>query len=100
MLVLQSCTDFRQVMADSSTEAFPTPSDGTYDVGNVKFEECIDMKEEVEVNVKTENVMVSEDVKCIDIRAEDCMYSEEEKGEEVVINKHEEEDVEIKEEVS
>jgi hypothetical protein len=87
-------------MADSSTETFPTSSDGTNDVANIKFVEHTDMKKEVEVNVKTENVIVSEEVECIDIRDEDCMYSEEEKEEEVVINKHEEEDVEIKEEVS
>jgi hypothetical protein len=47
-----------QVMAGTSTETFPTPSDGTYGVGNVKFEEHTDMKEEKAVNVKTEKVIV------------------------------------------
>jgi hypothetical protein len=79
MLVLQSSTDSLQVMAGSSTETFPTTSDGTYDVGNIKVEEHIDIKEEEEVNVKTEKVIVSE--------------------EEDVVTK-EEEDVNIKEEVS
>jgi hypothetical protein len=76
-------------MAGTSTETFPTSSDGTYDVGNVKFEEHIDIKEEVEeVNVKTENVIVSEEVECI--------YMEEEED----IDREEEEDVGVKEEVS
>jgi hypothetical protein len=44
MLVLQSCTDSR-----SACETFPTPSDGTCDVGNVKVEEDIDIKEEEDV---------------------------------------------------
>jgi len=99
MLVLQSCTDSLQVMADSSTETFPTPSDGTYDVGNIKFEEHTDIKEEG-VNMKTVKVTVSEEEECIDIKDEDCVYSEEEKEEEEDIDTQEEEDVEIKEEVS
>jgi len=94
MLVLQSCTDSLQVMAGSSTETFPTSSDGTYDVGNVKFEEHTDIKEEEEeVNVKTEKITVSEEEECIDIKDEDCVYSEEERC-------GEEEDEEIQEEVS
>ena len=101
MLVLQSCTDSLQVMAGSSTETFPTSSDGTCDVANIKFEEHIDIKEEEEeVNVKTENDIDSEEEECIDIKDEDCMYSEEKKEEEVDIDKQEEEEVEIKEEVS
>jgi len=80
MLVLQSCTDPLQLTAGSSTETFPTPSDGTCDVGNVKVEEDIDMQEEEEVNVKTEKVIISEEEECIDTK--------------------EEEDVDVKEEVS
>jgi hypothetical protein len=49
-------------MADSSTETYPTSSDGTYGVGNVKFAEHTDMEEEEEVNVKIEKVIVSEEV--------------------------------------
>ena len=102
MLVLQSCTDSIQVMADSSTETFPTSSVGTYDVGNVKFEEHTDIKEEEEeVNVKSENITVSEEVESMDIKDEDCIYSEEDRdGEEEDVNKEEEEDVRIQEEVS
>jgi hypothetical protein len=46
MLVLQSCTDCLQVMAGSSAGTFPTPSDGTYGVGNMEVEEDIEIKEE------------------------------------------------------
>ena len=91
MLVLQSCTDSVQVMEGSCTETFPTSSDGTYVVGNVKVEEHIDIKKE-EVNVKTEKIIFSEEVDSIDIKDEDCVYSE---G-----GKEEEEDVDTKEEVS
>ena len=99
MLVLQSCTDSLEVMAGSSTETFPTTSDVTYEVANIKVEEEIDMKEGEGVNVKTENVIFSEELECMDIKDEDCMYSVEEK-EEDDIGTQEEEDVDIKEEVS
>jgi len=98
MLVLQSCTDSLQVMADSSTDTFPTSSDGTYDIANIKVKEHEALEEFEQVNVKTEKVIVSEEVECIDIKDEDCVYSEEEKEED--IDRQEEEDVEIKEEVS
>jgi hypothetical protein len=86
-------------MADSSTETFPTSSDSTYDVGNIKVEEDLDIRGD-EVNVKTEKGMCSEEEKCIDINDEDCINSEEETEEEVDIDSQEEEDVEIKEDVS
>jgi hypothetical protein len=72
-------------MADSSTETFPTSSDGTLDIGNIKVEEHIDIKDEEE---------------CIDIKDENCIYSEviEEKEEEDI--DAEEEDIDLKEEVS
>jgi hypothetical protein len=85
-------------MAGSSTETFPTSSDGTSDVGNVKFEGHTDIKEEG-VNMKTEKVTVSEEEERVDIKDEDCVYSEEEEEEED-IDTQEEEDVAIKEEVS
>ena len=99
MLVLQSCTDSLQVLQGSSSETFPTSSDGTY-VNNIKVEEEIVLKEEKEVNVKAEKVIDIEEEECIDIKDECCIYSEEEKGEEEDIDTKEEEDVEIKEEVS
>jgi hypothetical protein len=97
MLVLQSCTDSMQVMADLSPETYPTLPDGTYDI-NVKVED-LDIKEEEEVNVKTEKEIGSEEEECVDIKDEDFIYSEEEK-EEKDLDTQEEEDVEIKEEVS
>ena len=101
MLLLQSCTDSLQVMASSSSETFPTTSDGAYDIGNLKVEEEVDMNEDKEVNVKTEKVIGSEEEECIDIKDEEGTYSDKEKGEEEEedIDKPEEEDVEIKEEV-
>jgi hypothetical protein len=84
-------------MAGSSTETFPTSSDGTYDVGNIKVEEDdVDMPEFEEVNVKTENVIFSEEEECIDLKDEEGIYSEEEE----YIDTKQEEDVNVKEEVS
>jgi hypothetical protein len=77
-------------MAGSSSETFPTSSDCTYDVGNVKVEEDLDMQGKEEVNVKTE------EEECIDIKYEDGIYSEEE--EEIDIK--EDEDVDVTKEVS
>ena len=98
MLVLQSSSDCMQVMADSSTETFPTSSDCTYDVGNTKVEEDIDMQEEKEVNVKIENVIVSEQVECIYIKVEEGIHTEEEEEED--IDTKEEGDIDVKAEVS
>jgi hypothetical protein len=85
-------------MADSSTETFPTSSDGTCDVGNIKVEEDIDMPEFEEVNVKTAKVIVSGDEECIDIKYDEGIYNEEEEEED--IDTKEEGEVIIKEEVS
>jgi len=100
MLVLQSCTDSLQVMAGSSTEIFPSSSDGTYGIGHIKVEEDINMQEEEEVIVKRDEGIGSEEDKCIDIKDEDCIYDEEEKEDKEGIGIQEEEDVEIREEVS
>jgi len=100
MLALQNCTDSLQVMAGSSTEKFPASSDGTYDIGSMKFEEHADMTEKEEVNIKTEMGIGSEEEKCINTIDEDCMCNKEEKEEKEDIDTQEEEDVEIKEEVS
>jgi hypothetical protein len=98
MLVLQSCTDPLQVLPGSSTETFPTSSECTYDVGNIKVEEDINMGKEGEVNVKTEKVIVSEEEESIDIKDKEGIYTEEEKEED--IDTKEEKDVDVKEEVS
>jgi hypothetical protein len=60
-------------------ETFPT-SDGTCDVGNMKFDIRI-KEEEEEVNVKKEKVIGSGEEKCIDIKYEGGLHSDEE-GEE------------------
>ena len=97
MLVLQSCTDLLHILPGSSSEKYATSSDATYDVGNIKFEEDLDIKEEEKVNVKAEKSLGSEEVEFLDIKDEG-MHSEEEKEEEDMgIG---EEDVDIKEEVS
>jgi len=98
MLVLQSCTDSLQALRGSSSEMFPTSSDGTYDISNVKVEEDINMQGEGEMNVKTEKVIVSEEEECTDIKDEEGIYSEEEEEED--IDTKEEKDINVKEEVS
>jgi hypothetical protein len=98
MLVLQSCTDSLQVLPGSATETFSTSSDGTCHVGHVRVEKDLDMQEEEEVNVKTEKVIVSEEEQCVDIKDEEGIYSEEEEKED--IDTKENEDVNIKKEVS
>ena len=54
VVVLQSCTDSLRVLPAASSETFPTPSDGTYDVGNIKFEEDVDVIEEIFTAIKKE----------------------------------------------
>jgi len=98
MLVVQSCTDSLTLMAGSSTETLPTSSDGTMDIGNIKFEKDIDMQEEEEeMNVKTEKGIGSEEEECKNINDNGGLYSEEEMED---IDIKEEKDVVIKEEVS
>ena len=102
MLVLQSCTDSLQVLQGSSSEKFPSSSDGTLDIGNINVEEHVDVKEEEEeeeVNVKTEKVIGTEEEECIDIKDEDGIYGEV-KEEEEDMDTQEEENVDMEEEVS
>jgi len=100
LVVLQSCTDSVQVLPGSSTETFPTSSDGTCHVGHIKVEKDLDMQEEEEVNVKMEKVIVSEEEECIEIKDEEGIYSEEEEEEEEDIDTKKDENVDVKEEVS
>jgi hypothetical protein len=83
-------------MAGSSTETFPTSSDGTFDVGNIKVEEDVYVPEFEELYVRTENVTFSEEEYCIDIKDEEGKYTEKEED----IDKKEENDVDVQEEVS
>jgi hypothetical protein len=76
MLVLQSCTDSLRVLSSSSSETFATSSDGTYDVGNIKVEEDVDVIEEgfiavnkeADIGIKQEEI--PEDITFPDIKTE------------------------------
>jgi hypothetical protein len=78
MLVLQSCTDPLQILPGSSCETFSSSTDGTYDVGNIKFKEDIGIKGEEKRNVKAEKGVDSEEEECIEIKDEEDMDIEEE----------------------
>ena len=98
MLVLQSCTDPLHVPPSSSTDTYGTLSDCAYHVGIMNVEEDLDMQEEGEVNVKAEKGIGSEEEECVGIKDEQGLYSEEEEEKDIITK--EEEDVDIKEEVS
>ena len=88
--------------ARSIFETFPTSSDDTYDVGNMKFDIHIkeeEEEEEEEVNVKTEKVIVSEEGICIDIKCEESLHIEEVEEKEEDMDIRAEEDIAIKEKV-
>ena len=76
MLVLQSCTDSLKLFPISSSETFPTSTDGTYDFGNIKDEEDIDVIEESFIAINKEEDMgikqeeIPEDISFPDIKAE------------------------------
>jgi hypothetical protein len=54
MLVLQSCTDPLHILPGSSSETFPTSSDGTYDVSNTEVEEDVVVIEESVIAINKE----------------------------------------------
>jgi len=54
MLVSQSCTDSLQVLPGSSSETFPTPSDGTCDVSNTAVQQDVVVVEELSIAVNEE----------------------------------------------
>jgi len=54
MLVLQSCTDSLQLLPGSSSETFPTPSDGTCDVSNTAVQQNVVVIEERSIAVNEE----------------------------------------------
>jgi len=76
MFVLQSCTDSLQVLPASSSETFPTPSDGTCDVSNtavqhdavVVEEGFMAVNEEADIGIKQEEI--PEDIFFPDIKTE------------------------------
>ena len=72
MLVLQSCTDPLYILPGSSSETFPTSSDGTYDVGNMKVEVDMDVIEESFIAInKEEDVGIKQGVITKDITFSD-----------------------------
>jgi hypothetical protein len=93
MLVSQTCTDSLQDLPGSACETFPTSYNDTYDVGNVKVEEDIDIKEE-EDDVKPEKGIGNKEEERIDFKCEGDVYSEED------IDTKEDVDGNVKEEVS
>jgi hypothetical protein len=76
MLVLQIFTNPLRVLPNSCSETFPTSSDGTYDVGNIKVEEDVDVIEEVfiavnkEADIGIKQEEVPEDITFPDIKSE------------------------------
>jgi hypothetical protein len=76
MLVLQSCTDPLRVLPSLSSETFPTSSDDTYDVSNIKVEEDVDVIEESfiainkEADIGIRQEEIPEDITVRDINAE------------------------------
>jgi len=76
VVVLQSCTDSLRVLPSSFSETIPTPSDGTYDVGNITLEEDVDVIEEIftainkeeDIGIKQEEI--PEDIIFPDIKSE------------------------------
>jgi len=76
MLVLQSCTDSLQVLPGSSSETFPTSSEGTCDVSNTAVQQDVVVVEEgfIAVNEETpignKQEQIPEDISFPDIKAE------------------------------
>ena len=76
MLVLQSWTDSPYILPGSSSETFPTPSDGTCDVSNTAVQQdvvvieegFIAVNEEVPTGIKQEEI--PEDMAFPDIKTE------------------------------
>jgi len=76
MLVSQSCTDSLHILPGSSSETFPSPSDGTCDVSNTAVqqdvvlieERFIAVNEEAHTGIKQEEI--PEDISFPDIKTE------------------------------
>jgi hypothetical protein len=74
-LVLQNCTDSPHILSHSSSETFPTPSDCTFDVGDITVGEDVDVIEEnvIAINQQADTGIKQEipgDITFPDIKAE------------------------------
>ena len=93
MLVLHSSSDPLHILPSSSSDRNAASSDCAYHIGNMEVNEDFEMlREEGEVNVKTEEGIASEEEECISIKDEEIIYSE--------VEEEEEDYIDIKEEVS
>jgi len=76
MLVLQSGTDTPHILPGSSSETFPTLSDGACNFSNIEVEEDVDIKEEGFIAIKEEfdigikQEEIPEDMNFPDIKSE------------------------------
>jgi len=76
MLILQSCTDSLHNLPGSSSETFPTPSDGTCDVSNTAVQQDAVVVEEGFIAVNEEAPLgikqgeIPEDIFFPDIKTE------------------------------
>jgi hypothetical protein len=82
MLVLQSCTDPLQVLPGSSSESFPTSSDGACNFSNIEVEEDVDVKEflfiaindEADIHIKQEENPEVKNFPVIKTEADEVSY--------------------------
>jgi hypothetical protein len=82
VLVLQSCTDSLQVLPGSSSETFPTSSDGTCDVSNTEVEEDVVVIEEsviainkgADIGIKQEEIPEDINFPCIKAEPDEVSY--------------------------
>jgi hypothetical protein len=76
VVVLQSHTDSLRILPTSSSETFPTSSDGTYDIGNMNVEEEVDVIEEIftavnkEADIGIKQEEIPENITFPDIKSE------------------------------
>jgi hypothetical protein len=76
MLVLQSCTDSLHILPGSSSEIFPTSSDGACNFSSIEVEGDVDIKEEGFIDTKEEAAVhrqeeeIPEDTSFPDIKSE------------------------------
>jgi hypothetical protein len=67
VLVLQSCTDPLYIPPHKSNETFPTTSDCTYGVGNIKYDDDADVEESFIAATKVTDVGITQEESCGDL---------------------------------